>query len=342
MSDGDSAGEPARGSSIKTGARGNDPGGWGFSMANFEPLMTALFEAVGARSIVEVGAFAGDLTRVLHRWCEANGATVAAVDPAPEPALRDLAERTPGIELVVGTGVQALSSIELPDAAVIDSDHNYFTLSGELAAIGEGTAADRFPLLIFHDVGWPHGRRDSFYVPERIPEDERGEIAADVTLFPGEPGLAPGGLPFPWAATREGGPRNGVLTAIEDFVAARPELRLAVVPGFFGMGILWSRQREYADSVRALAEAWTANPILEPLEDNRIFNLAARHDAQAKVEHLESEYHLLADRFRRRQRLLEQLEASRALGLLDRLGSLRGGSRQGWRKRIQDSLREDR
>ena len=39
-------------------------------------------------------------------------------------------------------------------------------------------------------------------------------------MFPGRPGHPPGGLPYPRSAVDEGGPRNGVLTAIEDFVAA--------------------------------------------------------------------------------------------------------------------------
>ena len=64
--------------------------------------------------------------------------------------------------------------------------------------------------------------------------------------MPGEPGVAEAGLPLVAAAEREGGGRNGVLTAIEDFIATRDDLELVTVPAFFGFGIVWSRDREWA------------------------------------------------------------------------------------------------
>ena len=56
---------------------------------------------------------------------------------------------------------------------------------------------------------------------------------------PGNPGTAERGLPFEWGALEEGGPRNGVMTAIEDFMSEQDGLRLAVIPIFFGCGLLW-------------------------------------------------------------------------------------------------------
>ena len=119
---------------------------------------------------------------------------------------------------------------------IIDGDHNYYTVSEELRMIAEraeGSATCR--LLIFHDVGWPHARRDTYYAPERIPEQHRQPLAQDAELAPGEPAracrdqLLVGGR-------AGGGPRNGVLTAVEDFMVAHAGLRLAIVPAFFGLG----------------------------------------------------------------------------------------------------------
>ena len=73
------------------------------------------------------------------------------------------------------------------------------------------------PLLMFHDVGWPHARRDTYCAPERIPEEHRQPLAHDIALVPWEPGVAAGGLPFEWAAEREGGPRNGILHRARGF-----------------------------------------------------------------------------------------------------------------------------
>ncbi len=62
----------------------NDPLRWGVSLAQMRELMLACLDAVPARTVVEVGAFAGDLTRVLVEWAERTGARVQAIDPSPQ------------------------------------------------------------------------------------------------------------------------------------------------------------------------------------------------------------------------------------------------------------------
>ena len=61
------------------------------------------------------------------------------------------------------------------DAALVDGDHNWYTVYNELKMLA-ATARDAgapLPLLIMHDVCWPYGRRDLYYAPERIPEEFR-------------------------------------------------------------------------------------------------------------------------------------------------------------------------
>src|SRR5581483_9770610 len=130
----------------------NDPLGWGASMAHHAELMRGCLDAVGARSIVEVGAYAGDLTRVLADWATDAGARVLAVDPSPQPGLIELAETHPSVELVRHTSLDALPALDLPDVAIIDGDHNYFTVSEELRLIAERASGSQLPLLLFHDV----------------------------------------------------------------------------------------------------------------------------------------------------------------------------------------------
>ena len=50
-------------------------------------LMLPCLDAAGARSVAEVGAFAGDLTRVLVDWAAGAGARCWPIDPAPQPEL---------------------------------------------------------------------------------------------------------------------------------------------------------------------------------------------------------------------------------------------------------------
>ena len=296
----------------------NDPDRWGVSMAQPAELMLPCLDAAGVRSIVEVGAFAGDLTEVLVEWAQLSGTRVAAIDPSPQPGLVRLAEERPELELIRETSLAALPELpELPDAIVIDGDHNFWTVREELRLIGERAPGAELPLLLFHDVCWPHGRRDDYFDAGQIPEDYRvPPIGSRGGIVPGEPGIAAGGLPYPRSAEREGGTRNGVLTAIEDFVAGRERLRLVVVPVFFGFGVVWHEDAPWSAELARILDPWDRNPILERLEGNRVHHLARSH------AHL---VELWAERERRSQQeaVLRRLLESSAFSVAEQLSLLR-------------------
>lgn len=317
--------------------RGNDPGRWGFSMANFAELMLPVLEASGARSVAEVGAYGGDLTEVLVDWAEPLGVAVIAIDPLPQPSLEDLAERRPKLDLIRKTSAEALAEMELTDAFVIDGDHNYHTVSEELETIASRKGGAEMPLLLFHDVCWPHGRRDSYYAPERVPDEQQASIVADTTLFPGEPGTGGGGLPYPWAAAREGGPRNGVLTAIEDFADGQPGVRVAVMPMFFGFGVAWHQEAPWAGAVADLVATWDRNPILTRLEANRVFHLANQIRTQVELERTEM---VLGNRIDRLEAVLRGISGSRAFKLASAVTGLRAEG-PSWREQVELALEDD-
>src|SRR4030095_15002937 len=130
------------------------------------------------------------------------------------------------------------------DAYLIDGDHNYHTVSGELQAIQDACdvfGLSSFPLVVLHDVGWPAGRRDQYYNPDRIPAHARQPYSWDVGVRIGEVDAGRGGVRGEGAfagALAEGGPHNGVRTAVEDFVAAHPSLQLFTVDVVFGLGVI--------------------------------------------------------------------------------------------------------
>ena len=284
----------------------HDPARWGASLAQSAELLLSCLDAAGARSVVEVGAFAGDLTRVLVSWAAEHDATVTAVDPAPQPDL----EALQGIELVRRTSLDALPEIALPDAVIIDGDHNYFTVREELRLIGERAPGAELPLLLFHDVCWPHGRRDDYHDANSIPSEFRHPVAdGKGGLFPGDAGLRRGALPYPRSADQEGGSRNGVLTAVEDFVAERERLRLVVVPVFFGFGAVWHLDAPWSDAVGARLDPFDRNPVLERLEDNRVLHIAQEF--------------VLAQRAARQEAVLRRLLESKAFAVAERLSKLR-------------------
>ena len=310
----------------------NDVGHLGVSLANLAEILLPVLDAAGARSVVEVGAYAGDLTGLLSEWAQGAGARVVAVDPSPQPALVELAEGSPCLELVRETSLEALAHIDMPDVVIVDGDHNYWTVSEELRAIGD-RAGGSLPLLLFHDITWPHGRRDDYYRPALVPDEHRQPTVEWGAIHPDEPGLHPEGMFYRWPASREGGPRNGVLTAVEDFVAAREGLRLAVVPAFFGFGAVWPTSAPWAGAVAEILDPWDRNPLLERLEDNRVRHLALSRHRAVSMEFQEEREKLL-------DTMLGMLLDSRAFGLAQRISGLRRGEPAFTRDEVRRALDE--
>jgi Methyltransferase domain len=297
----------------------HDPGRWGHSVVNLAELIVPLLDAVGARNVLEVGAYAGDLTGLLLEWAGRVDATVTAIDPAPQPALEAMAEQRPDLELVRETSVEALAHLPLGNVVVVvDGDHNYYTVSEELQLVAKRTEGGLMPLVILHDVSWPHARRDAYYTPELIPDEYRQPIVQNGGVFPGDAGIREGALPYRHVAAREGGPQNGVLTAVENFVAGRAGLRFALVPAFFGLGVIWQIDAPWSDAVAAIVDPWDRNPLLARLEANRVYHLASMHVEKVNVTRERERNH-------RRNLLLLKLLESKSFSLAERISRLRQG-----------------
>jgi hypothetical protein len=256
----------------------------GYSLGNFAEIWGPCFDAVGARSVIEVGAERGRLTQELLSWAAPSGAHVAAIEPEPMADLMELLDEYPDLKVVEETSLDALTHLPIADVIVLDGDHNYYTLINELRLIAKRAPDGQIPLLLFHDVCWPLARRDQYHAPELIPPEDRHPYGEDIKLVPGNPGTADRGLPFEWGALEEGGPRNGVMTAIEDFMAEQDGLRLAVIPIFFGCGLLWPESAAWSDAVAEIVDPWDRNPILERVEKTRVTQLVQRHSREQEID----------------------------------------------------------
>ncbi len=292
----------------------HDPGAWGASLLFNAELVMNVLDVAGGSSVTEVGALDGDLTQLLLLWANRSGAQVIAVDPSPHPALEMLARDNPELHLIREPSHAALIHAPLSDSIILDGDHNYYTVSEELRIIAERAARDGrpLPLLLLHDVGWPHGRRDDYYAPDQIPAEHRQPTVPEGGLYPGDPGICPGALPFHYPAAREGGPQNGVLTAIEDFVANREQLRFAIVPTFFGIGLIWDRTLPQDEVLLELLADWDRNPHLERLERNRVLHLANAQLQLSAVREAERRLAEQGPQLARQRELLERMLGSRA------------------------------
>jgi len=282
----------------------NDPGAWGASLLNNAEILVALLDATEPRSVVEVGAYAGDFTRLLLLWAERSGARITAVDPSPQPELEQLKRENDNLTLIRAPSPRALADVDAPDAVILDGDHNYYTVTEELRAVVDQAPGDT-PLVVLHDVCWPHARRDDYADPDQVPPEHRQPIERNTGLYPGIEGVRPGGMPYRNPAAKEGGPRNGVQTALEDFMADHEGLAHAIVPTFYGLGIVWAKEAPYADAVARIVEPWDRNPLIERLERNRVLHLASSQVQLAWA--LDAE-----DRFTSAVKLLDKMLHSRA------------------------------
>lgn len=260
------------------------------SLAEFRELIVSCLQASGARSVVEIGSEEGTFSRELVAWAEGADARVHCVDPAPAPSLVDLAAGSPRLNLVLQRSLDALGHLEPCDAYLVDGDHNYYTVHQELLAISSRAGGGAgFPLVFLHDVGWPAGRRDMYYSPDAIPPRELHEHAYEKGTVPWRSDLVEGGFrgegKFAWALA-EGGPRNGVLTAVEDFLGDRPDLGFVTVPCIFGLGVVYERAAPYASDVAAILGRYDDDVLLRRLEHNRLRLYLRVLEAQDDITHL--------------------------------------------------------
>jgi hypothetical protein len=198
--------------------------------------------------VVEVGAGAGAHTRPLAGFCRSHDATLHVVDPAPG---FDPTELGDGVVFHRRLSLDVLSDLGPVDVALIDGDHNWYTVNNELQLLQRGarSAGRPTPLAVCHDTCWPYGRRDTYHDPETIPAEYRHPWER-AGILPGSKTLHEGrGINAQLANAREeGGPRNGVMTAIEDFAATANEpLELTVLPVLHGLALLTPSSRSDAN-----------------------------------------------------------------------------------------------
>lgn len=287
-------------------------------MLHSAEIVLGCLDAVEARSVVEVGAFMGELTRLLMLWADTVDGTVVAIDPFPDRDLEQLEQERDDLQLIRETSHEALAHISLTDAIILDGDHNHYTLSEELRIIWQRAEEEgrRLPLVLIHDVTWPHGRRDDYWDPEQVPAEHRQPIAPDRSVYPDEEGTQYSGLPYRYPAAHEGGPRNGVLTAAEDFAGAHAQLHLAVVPTFFGLGVIWDRSSPYDDALTRVVGPWDRNPLLERLEHNRVLHLASSQRQLRRAQDAN-------ERVQKRDQLLDRMLHSRVFWVAEMILRLR-------------------
>jgi Methyltransferase domain len=210
---------------------------------HFESAVRPLLDVTRLSTIVEVGAEAGLQTFKLLPYVRSRQAHLHIIDPVPRFNIaRYRAEYGSCSTLHRSPSHDVLPSLEAPDVVLLDGDHNWYTVIEELRIMDR--SYEDWPLTFAHDIEWPYGRRDMYYAPERVPEDCR-QPHAQLGIVRGRSELSQPGINRELEnAVHEGGARNGVLTAIEDFLdETQRDLVFLIAPGNNGLGIIMDRSR---------------------------------------------------------------------------------------------------
>jgi Methyltransferase domain len=259
------------------------------SMSEFADIIVEALDLAGAREIVEIGAEFGGMSSVLADFAAAHGGRLTSVDPCPKEEFIEWATGHPDVRHLAKTSFEAFDELAQVDAWVIDGDHNWYTVYNELKRVDGICRRDGTPLLAFlHDVAWPWARRDLYYAPDRIPERFRRPYSYEGGVTLGFPGVIQDrgfrGHGQYACAINEGGPCNGVLTAVEDFIdEVRGEGRgiaFARVPAVFGLGILFDTEAGWAPALSELVIPYHENQLIQRLEENRLRNYLKVIDLQ--------------------------------------------------------------
>ena len=262
------------------------------SMSEFSDIIIDAMATANVRTICEIGAEFGGMSMTLANYAaQAEGALIS-VDPAPKAEFLDWIAQSPQVRHIAKPSLEAFADVSDVDAWVIDGDHNWFTVYHELRNVDALCKRDGKPFLAFlHDVAWPAARRDMYYAPDQIPAEFRQPFDYEGGTFPGQPVLLPRrgfrGMGQFAMAILEGGPRNGVKTAVEDFIdeqnAAGREMAYAEVPAVFGLGVLFDLDAPWSAAVADLLVPYHENKLIASLERNRLENYLTVLDWQDRA-----------------------------------------------------------
>ncbi len=196
----------------------------------------------GWTSFCEIGASLGLGT---DRLLTLPDATITVVDPCLDLDLSAKYAQESRVNVCTGLSLDVLPTLNTRfDCILLDGDHNWYTAHEELRVIREKQLLKPGAVIFLDDVDWPYGRRDMYYQPELVPASfrqpyARKGIVRGRTELSDNSGLN-GDL---CNALREGGPRNGVLTAVEDFLREHHrEYRFFRIQKNAGLGAILQRR----------------------------------------------------------------------------------------------------
>ena len=214
----------------------------------WEGIIKPILETIRANTIVEVGAWKGQNTAHLLSYCSEYQGYLHVIDPLPRFEPEAYRQRFgPIFSIHQDLSLNVLQKLGQFDAILLDGDHNWYTVFNELQQI-EQTHRNNlhaYPIIFLHDTSQPFDRQDMYYHPETIPAAYRHNYLK----WDGQSGQSASAPKdshdgYYYYSTYEGGAKNGVLTAVEDFIAQSViEFEFISIPANHGLGILVTAAR---------------------------------------------------------------------------------------------------
>ncbi|ERN42345.1 putative glycosyltransferase [Rubidibacter lacunae KORDI 51-2] len=270
-----------------------------------------ILELLQPKVIIEIGSDRGYTTEKLLDYCEREDSCLHVIDPLPkfdlEPWEQHYGKHVTFYKLL---SLNAIPIAPSGDLVLIDGDHNWYTVYNELKLVEKHSSSKgkAFPVVLLHDVGWPYGRRDLYYNPENIPIAYRHAYKQQGLSLDTPELLESGGFNAHLNhSIYENAVRNGVRTAVDDFVSESDlALSLYELPGFNGLGILATdtclqARQQLASFLEAFRTPPAIDRLLRALEKERLrgeldrqkFKTALRNNQQKSkqsIEKLEEKY----------------------------------------------------
>ena len=212
----------------------------------WEKIIEPILKELKPKHILEIGSQRGYNTTKILNFCEKYGSKLSSVDPFPLYDYEKLQEKYEDkFNIYRDLSLNVLADIKNVDVALIDGDHNWYTVYNELQLIFKNCDG-KFPFIFCHDVGWPYGRRDLYYNPDNIPPYFQQPFKKAGILPERHELVESGGLnSYLYNSIYENNNKNGVLTAIEDFIHdSHLDLMLYVFEGINGLAVIFEKTKE--------------------------------------------------------------------------------------------------
>ena len=150
-----------------------------------------------------------------------------------------------------------LPNLESFDAIFINDDPNWYTVYNELNLIKKNNPD--FPLVFVCNNKYPNKRRDSYIDPNKIPKEYKNECCNDLPVIYKEGDetkqtMIKDGFCH---AIHQDTPKNGVLTAIEDFLNENFSLKILDINPFEGITLIYESSQDANIKIESILEEST-------------------------------------------------------------------------------------